>query len=168
MSRYVALVRGVNVIGANKLPMATLRSLCGDCGFQQVATYIASGNVVLESRCGPARVKSELEARLLAYLGRPIAVFVRTGAEMRAVLEANPFRKTEPSHTFAFFLENAPPEDSISRARRRTDEEIRLGRRELYVYYPSGMGQSRLEIPAAKVATARNMNTVAQLVAMST
>jgi uncharacterized protein (DUF1697 family) len=167
MSKYVALLRGVNVVGANKLPMATLRSLCADCGFRQVETYIASGNVVLQSRAGPARVKAELEARLLAYAGKPVAVFVRTGAEMRAVLEANPFRKTEPSYTFAFFLENAPPTDSISRARRRTDEEIHLGRRELYVYYPSGMGKSRLEIPAAKVGTARNMNTIAQLVAMS-
>src|SRR5262245_50127370 len=64
MTKYVALVRAVNVGGTSKLPMAKLKSMCSDAGFTRVQTYIASGNVVFESRLSPARLKSDLERRL--------------------------------------------------------------------------------------------------------
>jgi uncharacterized protein (DUF1697 family) len=167
MSRYIALVRAVNVGGTGKLPMPALKSMCVDAGFDCIETYIASGNVVFGSKDDATLVKSKLEARLRAYIGKSVDVFVRTSAEMRAVLDGNPFRSGEPGHAYVFFLDHKPPPDVISGALRRVDEEIRLGRREIYVYYPSGMGKSKLRIPAASSGTARNMNTVAKLVAMS-
>ena len=69
MTRYVALLRAVNVGGTGKLPMADLKSICADAGFTRVETYIASGNVVFDAKGGAASVKSALEARLLAYFG---------------------------------------------------------------------------------------------------
>src|SRR5262245_5710524 len=105
MTRYIALLRAVNVGTSSKLPMADLRSLCRDAGFARVETYIASGNVVFESNAAPLRVKAELEARLLAYAGKPVAVVVRTAQEMVAVLKGNPFLKAEPKYTYAFFLD---------------------------------------------------------------
>ncbi len=93
MTSYVALLRAVNVGGTGKLPMADLRSLCCDLGFARVETYIASGNVVFASKAPAARVKSDLEARLLDYAGKRVDVVVRTASEMQAVLEANPFPK---------------------------------------------------------------------------
>jgi uncharacterized protein (DUF1697 family) len=66
MTRYVALLRAVNVGGTGKLPMSRLRALCKEGGFTRVQTYIASGNVVFESAAAAPKVKSELEARLLA------------------------------------------------------------------------------------------------------
>jgi uncharacterized protein (DUF1697 family) len=82
---------------------------------------------------------------------------------MAGVLAANPFQKAAPSRTVAIFLDAPPPPNATADVANQTDEEIRLGRREIYVHYPGGMGQSRLAIRAAKAGTARNMNTVAKL-----
>ena len=93
-------------------------------------------------------------------------MFVRTSAELRAVLRANPFPTVEPARSYVFFLAGEPPPDALTHVRHQKDEEISVGKREIYVYYPSGLGQSKLIIPAASNGTARNMNTVAKLVAM--
>jgi uncharacterized protein (DUF1697 family) len=167
MPRYIALLRAVNVGGTGTLPMADLRAMCGAAGFDQVETYIASGNVVFDSKAAPARVKAELEARLLAYAGKPVGIVVRTATEMAAVLKANPFPKAEPKYAYAIFLDQRPPRDALEHATGQSDEEIRLGAREIFVHYPSGMGRSKLRVPAAKMGTARNMNTVAKLAEMA-
>jgi uncharacterized protein (DUF1697 family) len=167
MTVYVALLRAVNVGGTGKLPMSDLKSMCSDLGFACVETYIASGNVVFASKASAARVKASLEARLLDYAGKRVGVVVRNAAEMQRVLEANPFPQSPPNFTYAIFLDAPPPRDAIERATGVKDEEMRLGAREIYVYYASGMGRSKLRIPAAKSGTARNMNTVAKLAEMA-
>ena len=167
MTRYNALLRAVNVGGTGKLPMADLKSICEDAGFARVETYIASGNVVFESRAAASKVKSELEARLLEYAGKPIGVVVRTASELRAVLKTNPFADADPKHTYAIFLDRSPPRNALDHAVGQSDEKMRLGDREIFVHYPSGMGRSKLKIPAAKMGTARNMNTVANLAEMA-
>jgi uncharacterized protein (DUF1697 family) len=86
---------------------------------------------------------------------------------MAAVLAANPFAKGEPKHTCAIFLDTAPPRDALDHVKGRSDEELALGRREIFVHYPSGMGRSKLRLPAASAGTARNMNTVAKLAEMA-
>ena len=86
-----------------------------------------------------------------------------TATEMAAVLEGNPFRRAEPKYTYVVFLDRRPPRDALAHAVGRRDEEMRLGDREIFVHYPSGMGRSKLKIPAARLGTARNMNTVAKL-----
>lgn len=163
MTRYIALLRAVNVGGTGLLPMAELRALCGDAGFTRVETYLASGNVVFESKAVATKVKAELEARLAARAGKQVDVMVRTAKEMAAVLKANPFAKAEPKYTTAIFLDRRTPRDALVHAVGRQDEEMRLGDREIFVHYPSGMGRSKLRIPAAKTGTTRNMNTVAKL-----
>src|SRR5215510_8144803 len=167
MTRYVALLRAVNVGGTGNLPMSDVRAMCLDAGFTRVETYIASGNVVFESKRAASTVKAELEARLLAYAKKPIGVMLRTAAEMAAVLKANPFPKAEPKFTYVIFLDRRPPRDALDRVTGQADEEIRLGKREIFVHYASGMGRSKLRIPAAKTGTARNMNTVAKLAEMA-
>ncbi|MGD9501565.1 MAG: DUF1697 domain-containing protein [Methyloceanibacter sp.] len=167
MPRYVALLRAVNVGGTGKLPMAELKKMCGEAGFSRVQTYIASGNVVFDSTAKPPRVKAELESRLRAYLGKPMGVVVRTATEMAAVLKANPFPYAESKHTYAIFLDARPPRDALEHAVGQADERIAIGKREIFVQYASGMGRSKLRIPAAKDGTARNMNTVAKLAEMA-
>jgi len=167
MAKYIALLRAVNVGGTGKLPMADLKSICEDLRFARVETYIASGNVVFESKAAPSKVKAELEARLLEYAGKPIGVMVRTAAEMRTVLKANPFPDAEGKYTYAIFLDHSPPRDALDRVVGQGDEKMSLGDREIFVHYPSGMGRSKLKIPAAKTGTARNMNTVAKLAEMA-
>jgi uncharacterized protein (DUF1697 family) len=167
MASLVALLRAVNVGGTGKLPMSDLKDICEELGFGAVRTYIASGNVVFESRKSEAAVKATLEKRLEAYAGKPVGVLVRTAAEMAQVLADNPFPKAAPNRTMAVFLDRAPPADALAGVRGQKDEEIRLGRREIYIHYGEGMGQSKLVIAAAKAGTARNMNTVAVLAKMA-
>jgi uncharacterized protein (DUF1697 family) len=167
MTTYVALLRAVNVGGTGKLSMADLKALCVELGFGRVQTYIASGNVVFDSGLAADSVASRLENRLLAYAGKAVGVFVRTAEEMKLVLDGNPFADKEPNRTYAFFLPEGSAAEALHAIRGRADEEVRLGKREIYVYYPSGMGKSKLQIPAAKLGTARNLNTVARLVEMS-
>jgi uncharacterized protein (DUF1697 family) len=167
MTRYIALLRAVNVGGTGKLPMADLRMLCQESGFARIETYIASGNVVFDSRAAAAKVKAELEARLLDYAGKAVGVVVRTAPEMLAVLKANPFVDGEPHRTYAIFLDRSPPRDALDHVAGRAEEKLCLGDREIYVLYPSGLGRSKLKIPAAKAGTARNMNTVAKLAEMA-
>jgi len=166
MTTFVALLRAVNVGGTGKLPMAELKAMCRDAGFARVETYIASGNVVFETKAAKAAVKSELERRLLAFAGKPIGIVLRTGSEMQAVLLANPFPKAAPNLTYAIFLDERPPSDALDDAVGLKDEEMQLGKREIYVHYANGMGRSKLRIPAAKSGTARNMNTIAALADM--
>ncbi len=109
MARYVALLRAINVGGTGKLPMSDLKALCEDASFAHVQTYIASGNVVFESKASEAKVKAALEKRLHAYAGAPIGAVVRTAAEMAAVLKTNPFPKASPSQAVAVFLDKPPP-----------------------------------------------------------
>lgn len=167
MKTWIVLLRAVNVGGTGKLPMTDLRALCEAAGFQDVRTYIASGNVVLRGGASERQVKSKLEAALARHVGKPVGVLVRTGAEMAAVLAANPFPGRAPNLTMAIFLDGPPPADVLETVGGRNGEEIALGKREIYVHYGDGAGASKLKIPAAKTGTARNMNTVAKLAAMA-
>src|SRR5579883_1245303 len=167
MTRYVALLRAVNVGGAGKLPMTELSAMCVAAGFTEVRTYIASGNAVFASAASEAQVKAALEQRLAAYAAKPVGVMVRTSMEMAAVMAANPFPEAPRNRVLAIFLDEPPPPDAASHAKGRNDEEIALGAREIYVWYPSHMGSSKLRIPAAAKGTGRNINTVARLAEMA-
>ena len=163
MTAFVALLRAVNVGGTSKLQMSDLKAMCEALGFSGVRTYIASGNVVFTSRKSEAAVKKALEAQIEAYAGKPVGVMVRSAAEMQAVLAENPFPKAPGNRTVAVFLDDSPPTDTLAAVRGKKDEEIGLGRREIYIRYGDGMGQSKLVVPAARAGTARNINTVAAL-----
>lgn len=167
MTSFVGLLRGVNVGGTGKLAMADLKSLCETAGFDCVRTYIASGNVLFESKRTEKAVKQILEARLLELAGKPVEVMVRTAAEMADVLARNPFPNAPGNRTVAIFLDTPPAATALENITGRVDEEVKLGHREIYVRYGADMGHSKLKIPAAKHGTARNMNTVAKLAAMA-
>src|SRR5690349_14462420 len=147
--------------------MEELKAMCEGDGFRSVRTYIASGNVVFESPLTEKAVKKKIESRLLAYAGKPVSVMVRTGKEMAEVLARNPFPKAPGNRTIAIFLDEAPPSNIAETVSGGVNEEVRAGKREIYVLYDENMGRSKLKIPAAKNGTARNMNTVAKLAAMA-
>jgi uncharacterized protein (DUF1697 family) len=167
MTTFVLLLRALNVGGTGILPMSELKAICSGAGFARVRTYIASGNVVLESALAEKAVKTSVERALEKATGSKIDVMVRSAAEIAQVLKDNPFAKAPPPLTVAIFLDEKPPADCLSRVKGLNDEEIVLGKREIYVYYPKGQGQSRLKIADAAAGTARNLNTVAKLAAMA-
>ncbi len=86
---------------------------------------------------------------------------------MAKVVADNPFPGRSVSRTVAIFLDHAPPAEALKNVKGQADEELPLSAREIYVHYPQGIGRSKLRIPAADDGTARNMNTVAKLVAMA-
>lgn len=163
MTAFVALLRAVNVGGTGKLPMSELKAMAEDAGFRRVRTYIASGNLAFESDATEAEVKAALEARLAAYAGKPVSILVRTAAEMAEIVLANPFPQAAPNLAVAVFLDAPPPADALDRIAGRRDEQVALGRREIYIHYPAGQGASKLRVAAAASGTARNMNTVVKL-----
>jgi uncharacterized protein (DUF1697 family) len=167
MTTYIALLRAVNVGGTGKLPMTELKAMCIELGFANVRTYIASGNVVFETKLAEKKVKAALEARLAIYAGKAVGVLIRTAAEMADVLANNPFPKAAPNRCVAIFLDEPPTDDAMEGTAGQNAEEIAVGSRELYVHYGDGMADSKLKIPAAKAGTARNMNTVAKLAEMA-
>jgi uncharacterized protein (DUF1697 family) len=168
MTTYVALLRAVNVGGTGKLPMTELRSMCEAAGFANVRTYIASGNVVFDSTLAKGAVQQALERSLEAYAGKPVGVLIRTGKDMAAVLKANPFHKEAPNRTVAIFLDAPPPADTLANITGQQNEQVALGKHEIYVHYGDGMAKTKLRIPAAKTGTARNINTLAKLAERAT
>jgi uncharacterized protein (DUF1697 family) len=164
MSTYVALLRAVNVGGTGKIAMSDLRRICEQSGGTRVETYIASGNLIFESRCAESTMKNRLGSALAAHAGQAVGVLLRTAEELAAVRANNPFPGAPPNRTMVLFLDVAPVEADLASVSGRTDEQLRLGTREIYILYgPAGMGNSKLRIPAARQGTARNMNTVAKL-----
>lgn len=165
MTAYIALLRAVNVGGTGKLPMADLVRIAESIGFLRPRTYLATGNLMFESTGSEEEVKSKLADALTEYAGKPVSVVVRTAAELAAVLSANPFPDRAPNRTAVIFLDSPPPADLEVVA--PDGEEVKAGKREVYVHYPRGMGRSKLKMSIGKEGTARNINTVTRLVAMT-
>ncbi len=167
MTGYVALLRAVNVGGTGKLPMSLLTKLCKEAGLTDVRTYIASGNVVFRSNQTEPEIRLALEDQLHAYAGKSIGVLMRTAGEIADVLARNPFAGAPGNRVMALFVDGRLPADPLDGVTGAKDEQIRLGKRELFVLYPSGMAATRLRIPSEKIGTARNMNTLAKLAEMA-
>jgi uncharacterized protein (DUF1697 family) len=163
MTPRVALLRAVNVGGTGALPMAELRTMGEACSFAGVRTWIASGNLLFSSDLDEAAIKARIEARLLERSGKAIEVFVRTQAELAAIVAANPFPDAHGSRHMVFFHDAPPAPDLIARCRDIQGERLALGLRELHVDYGDGIRTTRLKIPDKLARTARNMNTVRKL-----
>jgi uncharacterized protein (DUF1697 family) len=158
MAVYVALLRAVNVGGTGKLPMERLRALCADAGFADARTYIASGNVILRTEASERAVLDALAARLCVAMGKPVGVFVRSGAELAQLVADNPFADKPRNRVMALFTDDDLPKHPLEGAVGHQNEEVRLGRRALFVFYPEGMAKTRLRLPSERNGTARNMN----------
>ena len=168
MTVFVALLRAVNVGGTGMLPMKDLAGLCTKLGLENARTYIQSGNVVFTSRLSRKRVQESLEAALAAHMGKKIDVILRDAAELRQVLSANPFPDAHPSRVAVAFCSAPVQKKLFDAVVIPGNEQIVVGAQEFYVHYPDGMGQSKLKLPKIEgVATVRNINTVAKLVAMA-
>lgn len=163
MTTYIALLRAINVGGTGKLPMKDLIGLCENVGFTSVRTYIQSGNVLFSSDKQEPAVLKDLRCALHEHMGQPADVFVRTAAEMHEVVAAVPFPDGEPGKVHVAFLTAVPP--AIPQGFTGPGgEQVRAGRRELYLYYPEGQGKSKLRLPLDGAAsTSRNLNTVTKL-----
>jgi uncharacterized protein (DUF1697 family) len=164
MTNYVALLRGVNLVGNSSLKMKDLKALASEMGLKAARTYIASGNLLFASERSEEALRTSLEAQIKSHMSRDVRVALRTAEEMQAVVLSNPFTDVKSNRVQVYFMNEAPPGNLIESARNIDDERIALGAREVFVAYGErGIGRSRLRIPAAESGTARNMHTVATL-----
>jgi uncharacterized protein (DUF1697 family) len=167
--RQVALLRGVN-LGKRQVIMSELRALCEGAGFTDVRTLLASGNLVLDAKEKGAKLEAKLEKLVLEEMGLKTDVFVRTGAELKAIIAANPFKafaKKQPSLMVVTFVREKPSAAELKAmaASGTHGEEIAAGKGCVYMTFPKGQGQSEMKRP--KHGTARNWNTVTKLAAMA-
>ena len=168
MTTYIALLRAINVGGTGLLPMKDLSAMCEKLGCRDVRTYIQSGNVVFTSSLSEEAVRKRLEEALAAKMGKPIDVMIRTQEELRTILSRNPFQNEDPGKVVVGFLSAAPPKDLMKKVVAPGGEQVKPGKREVYVYYPNGQGRSKLKLPLEGAAvTARNIRTAAALLAMA-
>lgn len=165
MRTHIALLRAVNVGGTGKLPMAELRAIADALGYTNVRTYIASGNLLLDSAQSQAGVRERLERALAAFAGKPVGVVMRSAAELAALLDANPFPEAPGNRVLVSLLNDALP--ARPELRHQRDERVVFAAREVWVHYGDGMAQSKLRIPAAEAGTARNLNTLRALRALA-
>lgn len=170
--RYAAFLRGINVGGNKKVPMADLRAVVERLEHTDVATLLQSGNVVFSSpRKGDVALAAELERAIAEHIGVECRVLVRSAAALQTVVRDNPMPDAlaEPSKFHCCFLEKAPPADRVAalEAEDFTPDELAFGDGVLYVWYRAGVHESKL----AKVldrrlgvaVTARNWNTVTKV-----
>jgi uncharacterized protein (DUF1697 family) len=165
MTGYVALIRGVNLVGKSTLRMADLKAIAEQLGLGRPRTFIASGNLLFASAEPEEKLRLMLERKLEAHMGKAVRVMLRTADEMAAVVRANPFPSAPGNNVQAFFMNEPPPANLLDMVRNKADDErVARGAREVFVAYgEKGIGRSRLRIPATEAGTARNMNTVARL-----
>ncbi len=173
MARFIALLRGINVGGHGKVPMAALRPLCETIGWSDVQTYIQSGNVVFTAAGEPPALEAQLEKALDAKFGFKPAVIVRSASAWRACVEANPFPKqseTEPNRVLLGLAKVKPKAGAAEalEARAAAGEKVRAAGEAIWFHYPAGVGTSKLS-PAlidrsvGSPLTARNWRTVLKL-----
>ena len=176
MPKYAVLLRGVNVGGNRKVPMAELRELLTGLGFDDVRTHLQSGNAVVgASRTTPAKVGAKVEKALESEYGVAIEVVVVTKAEIDAIIAAHPFTDVADngSRMMVLFLSDAPSAATVKEfdAVALDPDRARLGDRVIYQWCPDGV----LKAPdvATFVAkkwgvtvTGRNWNTVTKLAEM--
>jgi len=165
MTAYVALLRGVNLVGKSTLKMSDLKAIADELKLEKARTYIASGNLLFLSDRKEEPLRRALQAALQAHMAKSVGVMLRTATEMGGVLKDNPFTDKPANQVQAFFMNEPPPTNLLETVRNQADDErIAIGAREVFVAYgEKGIGRSRLKIPAADAGTARNMNTVAKL-----
>jgi uncharacterized protein (DUF1697 family) len=176
LTTYLALLRGINVGGKNKVPMAELRTLFESLGHERVRTYVQSGNVVFESRStAPKSIAAALERAISETFGLGVSVVIRTRSELKRVAQKHPFASDGVGHTslHVMFLADSPTSKAVKSLDpdRSPPDRFVVKRREIYLLFPKGSGRSKLTIDyfereLGTRATSRNWNTVLKLLEM--
>jgi uncharacterized protein (DUF1697 family) len=175
MQTYIILLRGVMPVGKNKIPMAQLRQILADAGYESVRTYIASGNVLLESSAPASAIATNVRKLIKTHIGPDLVIIVKTGQEIQSLLERNPFAVGhDPSRLFFVLFENTPDAKLIAETQARDygDEKLALFDDGAVLYIPGQYGRgllsnNYLEKKLGISATMRNLNTLTKLVELS-
>jgi uncharacterized protein (DUF1697 family) len=170
----VVLLRAANLGARNKVPMAELRRLVEEVGCTEVRTYVQSGNVVVRTSLSAEALRDGVRRAIRAEFGHDLAVVVRTAAQLRKVVDRNPFDARDPSKLLVAFLSGRPPAARVRDllARDFGRDEARVAGTEVYGHYPGGYGRTKLSNAAIErilgvQATSRNWRTVTALLELT-
>jgi uncharacterized protein (DUF1697 family) len=173
MAKWIALLRGINVGGHNKVPMAALRDLCDGLGWKEVETFIQSGNVVFEAAGTPAKLEAAVEEALGKRFGFRPAAIIRSSASWSKLLDANPFAAeaaAEPAKVMVALSKQKLTSGAAAaiEAKAAAGEKVREAGGALWFHYPEGAGRSKIapaaiDKAAGSPVTARNWRTALAL-----
>lgn len=171
---HLALLRGINVGGKARLPMADLIAIFQAAGAHDVRTYIQSGNVLF-SASEPERVTAAVTAEIARVFGYPGRIVLRSAAELFAAYKTNPFAGAPPESLHVYFLADPPAKAAVKALDpdRSSGDSFVVRNREIYLYLPAGMARTRLsnvyfDKQLGTLSTARNWNTIGKLVELLT
>lgn len=176
MQTSIVLLRGINVGGKNKLPMKELVAILEELGFEEVRTYIQSGNAVVQSRRKPAaKMSSQIAAAIDAAHGFEPSVLILSLKELESAMESNPFPKAakEPKSLHLFLLSKKAKKPDLEKiqAAKAASERFELTDRVFYLHAPDGIARSKLAANVEKYlgvpTTARNWNSITKIAGLA-
>jgi uncharacterized protein (DUF1697 family) len=175
MGSYVALLRGINVGGHNRISMPDLRALVEATGGEDVSTYVQSGNVVFRSEKKPDAAGAAIEKAIKKELGLDVGVMVRTEKQLAKVVKGNPFAdQDDHKKLLVMFLASKPAAAGVKELDGPPidGEEFKVAGQEVYMHYPNGYGRAKrtgafVEKKLAVAGTARNWKSVTTLAEMA-
>lgn len=173
MKIFIALLRGINVGGNNRIPMSDLRTLCGELGWSDVQTYIQSGNIVFSASGKPGALETKLQRAIESHFGFSIPIIIRSAAEWPTYIKSNPFLdacKKEPHLVMLCLSKTSPKPDAAKNLLERAasgERIIQIGDA-LWIHFAGGVARSKLspavlDRMAGSPVTARNWLTVLKL-----
>jgi uncharacterized protein (DUF1697 family) len=175
MGSHLALLRGINVGGKNPLTMKELVRMFDEAGCANVRTYIQSGNVIFDARAGAPTIGEIISAHIEKRFGYRIPVVLRTSAQLRRAIGANPFLNAgaDLKALHVYFLADAPKAGAIAAldASRSAPDVFQVLGQEVFLHLPNGMGRTKLtnayfDSKLSTISTARNWATVLKLAQM--
>ncbi|MBV7269520.1 DUF1697 domain-containing protein [Winogradskyella luteola] len=175
MNTYIALLRGINVGGHKKVPMAELRELLTSFGLKNVKTYIQSGNVIFQSLGNDNKaLEKQIKQSILDHFGFDVSVLVKTRAQLKKIFDDCPFSEEKKVNSYFAVLTEIPNEDLVLEACKKTyeNEEYKILNNCLYFYCANGYGKAKFNLNFFERklnvnATSRNYNTLNKLLGMS-
>jgi len=174
MKTYIALLKGINVGGHKKVPMAELRDLLAKSGLQNVQTYIQSGNIVFQSSEETKNLEDKIQNTISSHFGFEVSVIVKTNAELKLIFDSCPFENGKIEKSYFVILNKIPEARMTDEVNKISydNEEIIIKNNCLYFYSSKGFGQSKFNMNTYErklkvIGTSRNYNTMVKLLSLS-
>lgn len=174
MMTYIALLRGINVGGHKKVPMATLRNLLANLGFQKVQTYIQSGNVIFQSsETNSFKLEETIQNAIKSHFGFDASVLVKTPSQLQAIFDACPFSKDIKTNSYFIVLSQIPEQKLVDEVMQLSyeNEEFKIINDALYYYCATGYAKTKFNMATFErklqvIGTSRNYNTMVKLLSL--
>ena len=174
MKTYIILLKGINVGGHKKVPMTELRELLNKSGFEDVQTYIQSGNIILKSSEKPNLIEKKIHEAILTHFGFEVSVLVKTRDDLKCIFDDSPFSEDKKKASYFMMLHDIPDDHLVKEASEKVyeGEEYQIIKDCIYYYSAKGFGKSKFnanffERKLNTFATARNYNTMVKLLSLS-